>query len=576
LSLNDKALIKFSSNVEDDKIENFNAKINFKIDLVQRHNRLKLLKENIQSKKNLIEKNIDLAATLPKLDFKTNEKNQIKINDPEFFEEHNLQENIKMDHLISLNRILSAEKENNKIQRIKNNEKNYSETDENEIFNITNNQNIKENFTRCDNKIFSSEINQDYEKPNNQGEIFEKVLDNIKYKKKKKNTRKSSVVEEDDNSKVKNFGKNKNHSKSKNCNKMNFLNENSINTDNSIRLSNDRKTVYLNLELQKSNTDNMRCGLSTNIPSERNSENINNVNKSNCNNDLKNNVNSKKNIFKNILKGVNEETDIIRNNYYSNNKTEAYDENNNFNLFGNLESALSHNEEDNNNQISCKRDSGILNAFNKNNEKICKNNSSNLISYLLNNDNSSIQNKNDNYERESIYDCNNKNVSSILEKKLKINKKEEIKKNIEKEKIKNANIFHLNFDKINTNNEISNLNTENSNNFKNIRLNIYEKIKIEKNKKKNNKYCQSSNSNGIFRMRKNNNLDKVNSTSSRSICFNQGNINKNSYENEKSNLIFQNDPRKTSDLNKSYVDSDKNRLQFFIFFKRLNKQFKNV
>jgi len=98
------------------------------------------------------------------------------------------------------------------------------------------------------------------------------------------------------------------------------------------------------------------------------------------------------------------------------------------------------------------------------------------------------------------------NQSSNIKNKLIIDKKKQIQQNIEKEKIKNAKIFHFNFEQQKPNSELSNTINVNYSNIKNVSAtpkNNNEKLIFSNNKQKQNrnilKSLYSSEIAGCFR-----------------------------------------------------------------------------
>jgi len=432
---------------------------------------------------------------------------------------------------------------------------------------ITKNENLNENFnlnnTNYDSTSYKASITNSNIATNNnnnnlQEELFEKVLDNIKYKKKKKPCKKAASAAEAENATEAEISE----KRKSECNNNALLTaENSFSA-----ASNELNSEKLKREFHnKRSSDTLKAGLSTHITRERSSDEANNKlniqlmqqksfrdilkgeSEETSNNNLLHNLINNKNLIKNNKKNnnKNKSCNFKKENYCSNNQflTEANDEDDfhrqtlgKFNLleglddldFENLNENL--NEEQNNFNSKIDKNSNYSNACDRANVKdisfLKRSSSSNRKVENLKNKNSSATTGsldfNSTNNNNSFYQKINNNVKDKLFK----NKKEQIQRNIEKEKIKNAKIFYLNFEQqAKPNSELSHTLCENFSSNSN-RISDADGLKknneglfssiIHQKQNRNNNIFKSLNSGGIADcFRKELNKENKNSVSSR-------------------------------------------------------------
>lgn len=399
---------------------------------------------------------MDFSLNLPHLDVKENQGKSEPLENQMKSKENLLNENLCLDEFSSLSKMLRIK--NEKIIQKKNKSENFEEINKNSK--PKNNKNNKNNYNLLtennnnDNNIIHNHININFDSnqraSNAQEELFEKVLDSIKYKKKKK-PKKISCENIESNEQRKS------------------LNDNSLTVENSYSASNERNSANLINDFQKFSSDNAKAVLSTRITSERNSDQAMN----------KLNTQLMKKSFKEILKE--EVTENLNNNkfdnkenkenYFTNNKTEANDDRLRFNLLDDF-------EDDSDNEFA--------------EDKIMFKNDKLINLNIKENKNLDF---NENYGEEKI---TNKYDLYLKNKIIDNNKKNEIQKKIENKKLINANNLGLNInDRKFSNLELSNLN----NNYQNLSkicitpYNNNDKLKLSQNKEKlNRNLFQSMNS----------------------------------------------------------------------------------
>jgi len=550
--INSEKKLSNNSNLEENKIEAFQFTKNFKNEEILKQNKLKLLKENINSQKSQIEKNVDLAITLPKFQNIDNDKESTPIGDLEETQEQKLIGDLDLDKFSSLSKIMKRKRENlNKKNQEKRNllieeEFEYQNNFQNNFLNnnqidkkttnitnkdVINHNNIKNhynsNFNEKDNIINN---NFDSVHKNTQEELFEKVLDNIKYKKKCKISNK--IANEN------------NAEQTVDANKFEY--ENILAFEKSNHNSKEKNSWNLYKNSKKISADNMKAGFSTHITSERNSDN------------LSNNIFSlriKKESFREILNGDNENENFnSKNNYFTNYLTTEVNNNdinnNHFNLFEKFDDISSNIDEGENNDKLKKINKQTKNvifqkAYNDLNNGKKYPNKSNLNAFEFIND----ENKNDfsgSIKNFNLNQLNNKN--NLITKQ-----KEEIKKNIHKENFQKEEIFNLQFEENNLDFDLQVMkNDKLSENMRVNKINLNKKNQLKDFKIiENNNMIKSLNSeefsDRIYKNKKEN-LKRLDSKFNNSVYLNESN-----FKNQKESNIS----RRNNIKNKNYQDETK-------------------